>query len=125
MQAITRMAQHLMHPAPVEAFQALAELLAHHGGRWPLLAWLRGVVLVDVVVLKAPERLNRRIKTGCRHAPGTYRRTDKMNRMGCVRQPVTKNEAAKRTLDQPLRSAGCARHDGNIPGLQATLFNVP
>ena len=60
-----------------------------------------------------------------RHAPGANRCAVEMNRMRGLRQPVTEGKAIKRPEDEAFRPTGRAGNDGNIPGLQAVLFNVP
>ena len=55
-QAVARVAQHLLHPPAIEGLQVLAEPLAHMGGRGTFFAGGQLVVLVDVVVFQPFKR---------------------------------------------------------------------
>ena len=123
MQVITRVAQHLMHPAAVKVFQGLTELLTHPISARSFLTGRNLVVLMDVIMRQPFEPLNRVVKACRSHAPGANRCAGEMNRMRGLRQPVTEEKAIKRPEDEAFRPAGRAGND--IPGLQAVLFNVP
>ena len=81
MQPKAWVAQHLLYPAAVETFQALAELLADKISRWALLTGLQFGVLVKVVMLQPLEGLCGLVQASRRHAPRAYRRTDQMHRV--------------------------------------------
>ena len=93
MQPIARVAQHLLHPAAIKAFQALAELLADEISRWPLLTGLQFVVLMNVVMLQSPECCCRIVQASRRQAPRAYRRTHQMHWMRGLRQPLAEQKS--------------------------------
>ena len=64
MQVITRVAQHLMHPAAVKAFQALTELLTHPISAWSFWAGRNLVVLVEMPAASDKPAQQFRLGTG-------------------------------------------------------------
>ena len=118
------MAEYLLYPVAVEAFQALAELLADEISCRPLLARLQFIVLVNVVMLQPLEGIQGLVQAGGRHAPGAYRRTDQMHGVRGLSQPVAKQELVERPEDQPLWPANRARHDGDVTRLEAVLADM-
>ncbi len=124
-QPIAGMANHFLHPAPVENLQALAELLTDGIGGRALLAGLEFVMLVDVIGFEALECGRRVVQAGRGHAPRAYGRTHQVHRMAALRQPVTKDKAVQSAKDQALGPACRPGYDGNVCRLEAVLLDMP
>ena len=85
------MLQHLRHPRAIKRLEVLAELFTHKLSARALLAGGQLVVLVNVVMFKLAQCLNRVIQAGRSHAPRANRRAHQVNGVVGLWQPLAKN----------------------------------
>ena len=120
MQAKPWMAQQLAFPVFKKRGQCGGEA-ARHLGRRGTLAGRAVVVLVDVFIGQASQRLRRIGEASRRHPPHTNRCAEQMNVLHAAGQPFAKNMLVERIQDQALGPARRRWNHPHIAGLQAPL----